>query len=176
MEQLQFQLKNFQDSPILFNRRRFMIELEHDQSLSKQKGESAYQHQMRIFKKKAEFSPDGKVIITGNYFKKAFSYSQRQTCCPIKPAGTSKKNGTLTQALSALFIDDIKTNYTEADLQPYEDICCIAKGMNKSLHSGDSSTVERVGSHSFNHNRHRSYWQRRNQNHAGLVRCVLWHR
>jgi len=132
LTQMSFHLKNMIDSPILFNRRSFMLDVMRDPSLKKQKGEEDYAHQMRIFKKKAEYDSKGNVMILASHFKKAFSYSQAQTCHPIAPKGATKRTANLSKILPALFIEDIKTDYTEKDLKNFDALCCIQNGMKKS--------------------------------------------
>lgn len=132
LTQMSFKLKSLIDSPILFNRRSFMIDIMKDPSLKKQKGEDDYTHQLRIFKKKAEYDLDGHILILGGHFKKAFQYSQGQNCHPIAPKGVSKRNANLNKLLPALFIEDIKTNYTADDLVSFDQLVCIQNGMKKS--------------------------------------------
>jgi hypothetical protein len=109
-----------------------MLDVIRDPGLKKQKGEEDYAHQTRIFKKKAEYDDQGHVLILATHFKKAFGYSQAQTCHPIAPRGSTKRTANLSKVLPALFVEDIVTDYTEKDLVNYDALCCIQNGMKKS--------------------------------------------
>jgi hypothetical protein len=109
-----------------------MIDIERDPSLTKQKGEDGYSHQMRIYKLKCEYNLAGNIIISAAHIKKAMSYSQGQNCHPIRPKGVSKRNATLSRILPAVFVDDVVTKYTEADLGHFDSMVCISTGMKKS--------------------------------------------
>lgn len=127
-----FKLTSMPGSPILFNRRSFMIDLQRDPSLKKQKGEEDFAHQLRIYKLKCEYNSAGNIIIPSAHVKKAMSYSQGQNCHPIQPKGATKRTATLSKVLAAVFVDDITTKYTEADLDHFDSMVCIQNGMKKS--------------------------------------------
>jgi hypothetical protein len=128
--QFTFKLTSMKDSPILFNRRSFMLDLLRDSSLKKSKNEEDLAHQMRIFKLKCEYNLDKNVIIPAQHIKKAMGYSQMLTCHPLAPKGATKRNATLSKLLPAIIAMDIDLGVKADDLQHFDAYVCI--GMKKS--------------------------------------------
>lgn len=136
MTEMTFHLTSAPDSPILFNRRSFMLDIERDPSLERQSGETPYEHQLRVHLLKADYSDDGHILILGTHFRKAIQYSQKRDHCPIPPKGVKKRGANIMSLLPALWIDDIKTEYTKTDLTHFDTICCSNnKGQKNSIPS-----------------------------------------
>lgn len=129
VETMTFQLKS--STPLLFNRRSFMLDKLQDSSLEQitKPKEDKLTYEMRICNKKAYFDDNGKIYIPSQYFSAAFKESQKLTRCPVIPEGAKK--GTLSNYLSAVLIESIKTDYTEADLKPFATIVCLSSGFKK---------------------------------------------
>lgn len=129
IEEMTFRIKSV--SPILFNRRSLMLEMEMDPSLlikTKPK-EGKLEYQMRIWQKRAYVNAEGKIFIPATYFSAGFRESQKSTRCAILPEGAKK--GSLLNYLSSVQPETITTDFTVDDLHPYADIVVLTTGFKK---------------------------------------------
>ena len=129
LENMKFQLKCA--TPLLYNRRSFMLDVLQDPSLKQgtKPKEEKLVYEQRICNKKAYFDDQGHLEIPAAYFMAGFKESQKNTRCPIIPKGAKK--GTLLNYLSAIKVDSIITSYTEKDLKPFATIVCLSSGFKK---------------------------------------------
>jgi hypothetical protein len=129
METMKFQLKSA--TPLLFNRRSFMLDVLQNPELRQvtKPKEEKLAYEMRICNNKAYINAAGMIEIPSSYFMAGFKESQKNTRCPIIPKGAKK--GTLGNYLSALLVETISTQYTEKDLKPFATIVCLSTGFKK---------------------------------------------
>lgn len=114
-------------SPLLYNRKSFMLDQMTDTSLEKQKNEDAMQHNMRVYKEKAHLKDD-LVIIPSEWIKRSLAGTQKQTANPIKPANARRKTDTiLRNIISGCFVDDTPLNgpVRKDDLEPFKSMVTI---------------------------------------------------
>jgi hypothetical protein len=130
VENMKFKLKSI--TPLLFNRRSFMLDKLQDPSLEQKDKpkESKLDYELRICKEKAYYDEKGHLDFPSQYFLAAFKESQRQTRCPIVPEG-GKKKGTLLNYLSAILVSDLHLPQKREDLQDFATIVCLQQGMKK---------------------------------------------
>jgi len=112
-------------SPMLQNRKNFMLDCMDNPELNKQRGESYEDHDQRIWSKKAHYNDDGNVMIPGEWIKGLLKASQRRGKFPIQPPGARSKNDNmLPYFISGVLIEDSeitnnKKPIKEKDLLPY---------------------------------------------------------